>query len=132
MSLCDDCIHRDVCGNEDAREDAVKVCVDFIDNHILTVHDIEKIKEEIERSKKSENVPYEAEYWGYVNALDKTLSIIECQMCVKEALSTPEEEKGEWILKCEFPRRWECSCCHTSSYEYLDHCPKCNADMRGE
>ena len=30
MSLCDRCIHRDVCGNEDAREEAVKVCDDFI------------------------------------------------------------------------------------------------------
>ena len=42
MSLCDKCIHRDVCGNEDAREDAVKVCSDFIDKSVLSVPEREK------------------------------------------------------------------------------------------
>ena len=82
MNLCDKCIHRNVCGNEDAREEAVKVCDDFIDNSILTIHDIEKIKKEIEESRKPKNVPYEAEYRDYVNGLDKALSIIECQMWI--------------------------------------------------
>lgn len=41
------------------------------------------------------------------------------------------ENKGEWILKCEFPIRWECSHCHASSYERLNYCPNCGADMRG-
>ena len=44
MSLCDDCIHRDVCGNEDAREEAVKVCDDFIDKSILSAPKREKTK----------------------------------------------------------------------------------------
>ena len=42
MSLCDKCIHRNVCGNEDAREEAVKVCDDFIDKSILSVPEREK------------------------------------------------------------------------------------------
>lgn len=42
MSLCDKCIHRDVCGNEDAREEAVKVCDDFIDKSILSVPERKK------------------------------------------------------------------------------------------
>lgn len=87
MSLCDYCVHRDVCGTDDARAKIGKAspflytCDNFID---------------------------------------------------KSVLSVPKMKKGEWILKCEFPRRWECSCCHTSSYEHLDRCPKCEADMRGE
>ena len=44
MSLCDKCIHRDVCGEEDAREEAVKVCDDFIDKSILSVPNGEYIK----------------------------------------------------------------------------------------
>lgn len=42
------------------------------------------------------------------------------------------ENKGAWLLKCEFPIRWECSHCHTSSYERLNYCPNCGADMRTE
>lgn len=48
------------------------------------------------------------------------------------AISALSENNGEWILKCEFPIRWECSHCHTSSYELLNYCPNCGADMRGK
>ena len=50
MSLCDKCVHRNVCGDEDAREKVGKaspflyVCDDFIDKSILAVSDIKKGK----------------------------------------------------------------------------------------
>lgn len=42
MSLCDKCVHRNVCGNEDAREEAVKVCDDFIDKSLLSIPESER------------------------------------------------------------------------------------------
>lgn len=41
MSLCDRCIHRDVCVNEDA-VGRVKMCDDFIDKSILSVPERKK------------------------------------------------------------------------------------------
>ena len=50
MSLCDKCIHRNVCGTEDARKKIGKaspflyVCDAFIDKSILSTPKREKIK----------------------------------------------------------------------------------------
>lgn len=44
---------------------------------IALIHNVKKIRREIEESKKPENVPYELEYWDYIKALDKALDIID-------------------------------------------------------
>lgn len=58
--------------------DVKQTCADIIDGlQTFSIPDIEKIKEEIKESKKPENVPFDIEYWHYVKALDKAISIID-------------------------------------------------------
>lgn len=45
MSICDNCIHDDVCGLEDNHEEAITFCADMIPKDIL-----DKIRAEVEQN----------------------------------------------------------------------------------
>ena len=47
MSICDDCIHDDVCGLEDNHEEGIVSCADMIPKNVL-----DKIRAEIEKQEK--------------------------------------------------------------------------------
>lgn len=66
MSICDKCIHDDVCGLEDNHEEGIVSCFDMIPKDVL-----EKIKDEIIEKFASSNCAEES------GCLDQLLEIID-------------------------------------------------------
>ena len=66
MSICDKCIHDDVCGLEDNHEEGIVSCADMIPQGVL-----EKIKDEIIEKFASSNCAEES------GCLDQLLEIID-------------------------------------------------------
>lgn len=142
MSLCDNCIHYDVCGNEDAREEAVKVCDDFIDKSVLSVPEGEYIN-------KAELIK---RMLGHINRFteEKNFSMNEGMKYAQGVIggmptfAVPEREKGEWVRWYEkiegegvtaYEPHCKCPKCNKEQdpYEskFIYFCPNCGADMRG-
>lgn len=64
MSICDGCIHDEVCGLEDNHEEGIVSCADMIPKDVLN-----KIREEIRDLRYSGGIPT-AEICGYIKCLE--------------------------------------------------------------
>lgn len=68
MSICDDCIHDDVCGLEDNHEEGIVSCADRIPKNVL-----DKIRSEIEQLTSRYSISKERGGMGQVEWSDRLI-----------------------------------------------------------
>ena len=71
MSICDNCIHDDVCGLEDNHEEGIVSCADMIPKNVL-----DKIKAEIEEQKECRCFD-DDDMYIYMTGLNDAIDIID-------------------------------------------------------